>query len=111
MNFSKLFLILIESFFFIASFASIVAAFLMFSLKKKIGTGILAAGFKNIAFGTILLALGIIVDTITSYFILSYNSLLSSSIFLLKGLLFVVGAYTIVIACKKMIDNLESIVR
>lgn len=107
----RLFTILVEGFSFIAAFAAIAAAVIMYEVTKKFGSGILASGFKAISVGVLFLALGITIDAVTSYFQLSYTNIYSVSVFLLKGACFVIGTYIIVIGSKKTADKLESLIK
>jgi len=108
---TKFLTILVQGVSFVAAFAAIAAAVIMFQVTKKFGSGILASGFKSIASGVLFLALGIIIDAINSYIQLSTNSIYSASIFVIKGACFVIGTYIIVIGSKKTADKLESLTR
>ncbi len=99
--------IIVEVVSFIAAVAAIVGSVLMLEITKKFGTGILATGFKNIASGVMFIALGIIIDAITTYFMFSYDNIFSALIFLIKAICFVVGTYIIVIGTKNTADKLE----
>jgi len=57
----RFFTILIEGISFVAAFAAVAAAFIMYEVTKKFGSGILASGFKSISAGVLFLALGIII--------------------------------------------------
>lgn len=103
----RLFTILVEGIGFIAAFAALSAAVIMYQLTRKFGTGIIASGFKSIASGVLFIALGIIIDALNSYFLLATNNIYSVLIFLIKGACFVVGTYVIVIGSKKTADKLE----
>ena len=108
MDTNKLLLVIVEGGSFVAAFAGIAAGFIMANVTKKFGSGILAAGFKNISIGVILIALGIVVDTIQAY--IQLNSLpLPILLLFIKEVLFVVGTYIIVIGSKKTGDKLESL--
>jgi len=107
----KLFTILIQAISFIASFAAIAAAVIMYQVTKKFGSGILANGFKSIAAGVLFLALGIIIDALNSYFALSYNNIYSVLVFIIKGACFVIGTYIIVIGTKNTADKLENLTK
>lgn len=96
---------------FVAAFAAFAAAIIMYQVTKKFGSGILAHGFKTIGTGVLFLALGIIIDAINSYLKLSPNSMYSAAVFLIKGICFVVGTYTIVIGSKRTIDKLENLTK
>lgn len=96
---------------FIAAAAAIVAALLMLQVTKKFGTGILANGFKSIASGVLFIALGIIIDAITSSFALTSDNVFSALIFLVKAICFVTGTYIIVIASKNMADRIEALTK
>lgn len=100
---------------FIAAFAAITAGAIMFSVTKKFGTGILASGFKRISIGVLLIAAGIIIDSIQSYLLqstlLSSNQSLAVGIILLKDTLFVIGTFTIVIGSKSTGDKLENLTK
>ncbi|KKQ94735.1 MAG: hypothetical protein A3C27_00225 [Candidatus Levybacteria bacterium RIFCSPHIGHO2_02_FULL_39_36] len=107
----RFFTILIEGISFVAAFAAVAAAFIMYEVTKKFGSGILASGFKSISAGVLFLALGIIIDALNSYFLLSYNNIYSVLVFLIKGICFVVGTYIIVIGSKRTADKLESLTK
>lgn len=100
---------------FIAAFAAIAAGVLMFSVTKKFGTGILASGFKRISIGVLLIAGGIIIDSVQSYMlqstILSTNQTLTVGIILAKDTLFVLGTFIIVIGSKTTGDKLENLTK
>lgn len=103
--------ILVNGISFIAAFAAIAAAVIMYEVTKKFGSGILANGFKSIAAGVLFIALGIIIDAVNSYFQLSYNNIYAVSVFVIKGACFVVGTYIIVIGSKRTADHLESLTK
>ena len=107
----RFFTILIEGISFVAAFAAVAAAFIMYEVTKKFGSGILASGFRSISAGVLFLALGIIIDALNSYFLLSYNNIYSVLVFLIKGICFVVGTYIIVIGSKRTADKLESLTK
>lgn len=96
---------------FIAAFAAIAAAVIMYQVTKKFGSGILAHGFKTIGTGVLFLAMGIIVDALNSYLQISYSSVYSVGVFLIKGACFVIGMYIIVIGSKRTIDKLENLTK
>lgn len=108
---ARFFTILVNGVSFIAAFAAVAAAAIMFEVTKKFGSGILASGFKSISAGVLFLALGIIIDALNSYFLLSYNNIFSVLIFLIKGACFVVGTYIIVIGSKRTADRLEGLMK
>lgn len=103
--------IIVEVVSFVAAVAAVFASVIMLEVTKKFGTGILASGFKSIASGVMFIALGIIIDAITTYFMLSYDNVYSALIFLVKALCFVTGTYIIVIASKNMADKIEQTTR
>lgn len=96
---------------FVAAFAAVAAAIIMYQVTKKFGSGILAHGFQTIATGVLFLALGIIIDAVNSYFQISYSNVYSVAVFLIKGICFVVGTYIIVIGSKRTADKLESLTK
>ncbi|MDO8269369.1 MAG: hypothetical protein Q7T54_01715 [Candidatus Levybacteria bacterium] len=96
---------------FIAAFAAIAAAVIMYQVTKKFGSGIMAHGFKTIGTGVLFIALGIIIDAINSYLRLSVDNIYSVGVFLIKGGCFVIGTYTIVIGSKRTIDKLENLTK
>lgn len=96
---------------FVAAFAAIAASVIMYQVTKKFGTGILAHGFKTIGTGVLFIAVGIIVDAINSYLQISYSSVYSVGVFIIKGACFVIGTYTIVIGSKRTIDKLENLTK
>ncbi len=106
----QLLTILTQSGSFIAAFAAITAGVIMSSVAKKFKTGILASGFKTISIGVILIAIGIIIDAVSSYLQLS-SSTASVVILMTKEIFFVIGTYIIVIGSKNIGDNLESLTK
>ncbi len=109
MDTERFFSILVEAVAFIAAFAAVTAAAIMYQLTNKFGSGIIAQGFKSIASGVLFIALGIIIDAFNSYFLLATNNVYSVLVFLIKGMCFVLGTYIIVIGSKRTADKLESL--
>ena len=107
----RLLTILVEGIAFIAAFAALSGAVIMYQLTRKFGSGIIASGFKSISSGVLFIALGIIIDALNSYFLLSTNNVYSVLIFLIKGACFVAGTYIIVIGSKRTADKLESLTK
>lgn len=103
--------IIVNGISFIAAFAAIAAAVIMYQVTKKFGSGILAHGFKTIGTGVLFLALGIIIDALNSYLQIGYNNPYSVGVFLIKGSCFVIGMYIIVIGSKRTIDKLENLTK
>ena len=103
--------IIVNGISFIAAFAAIAAAVIMYQVTKKFGSGILAHGFKTIGTGVLFIAMGIIIDAINSYLQISYSSVYSVGVFVIKGSCFVIGTYTIVIGSKRTIDKLENLTK
>ncbi len=103
--------ILVNGISFIAAFAAIAAAVIMYQVTKKFGSGILAHGFKTIGTGVLFLAIGIIIDAVNSYLQISYSNVYSVGVFMIKGACFVTGTYTIVIGSKRTIDKLENLTK
>lgn len=113
---SRLITILVEAGSFISAFAAIAAGIMMASVTKKFGTGILASGFKTNSIGVFFIAIGIIIDAVSSYIQVSgYASIIPSiftiALLLAKYLFFVVGTYVIVIGSKKTGDKIESLTK
>lgn len=111
---TKLLTVLVEAGSFIAAFAAIAAGFVMASVTKKFGTGILATGFKTNSIGIFFIAGGILLDAALSYLQLSgifSNQLILTILLIIKEVLFVVGTYIIVIGSKKTGDKLESLTK
>jgi hypothetical protein len=113
---SRLIGILIEAGSFISAFAAIAAGVMMASVTQKFGTGILAAGFKTNAIGVFCIAIGIMIDSVSNYLLVSgYQSLVSSMIPIIllgiKEVFFVIGTYIIVIGSKKTGDKIESLTK
>lgn len=96
---------------FIAAFAAITASVIMYQVTKKFGSGILAHGFKTIGTGVLFVALGIIIDAINSYLQIGASNFFSVGVYVIKGVCFVVGTYTIVIGSKRTIDKLENLTK
>ena len=103
--------ILVEGIAFIAAFAAVTGAVIMYQLTRKFGSGIIASGFKSISSGILFIALGIIIDALNSYFLLAANNAYSVLIFLIKGACFVIGTYIIVIGSKRTADRLECLTK
>ncbi len=113
-DYQKLLTILIEAGALISSFAAVVAAVIMFKVTKRFGTGIIASGFKNIAFGVFFIAIGILLDAFESYMQISGFSQVEQYITIIIGakfFFFVIGTYIIVIGSKRTGDKLESITK
>ena len=108
---ARFFTILVEGTSFVAAFAAVAAAGIMYQVTKKFGSGILASGFKSISAGVLFLALGITINAISSYFLLSYNNIYSALVFLIQGICFVTGTYIIVIGSKNTADKLENLTK
>ncbi len=111
LDIERFFTILVEGISFIAAFAAIAAAVIMYQVTRKFGSGIIASGFKSISAGILFLALGISIDAVNSYFLLSTNNVYSALVFAIKGACFVVGTYIIVIGSKRTADRLESLTK
>lgn len=109
--FDNFFFILIQSISFISVFAGIAATIMMLKINKKFGTGILASGFKTVALGIGLVAMGIIFDAFQVYLQTLFNLNYSPIFIIIKELLFLIGSYTIVVGTKKTGDKLESLIR
>lgn len=112
----KLLTIIVGAGSFIAAFAAIAAGAVMAGVTKKFGTGILASGFKTNSWGVFFIALGIIIDAVNSYLLVSDLSTLLPQVAMIALLLakeacFVVGTYIIVIGSKKTGDKLESLMK
>ncbi len=103
--------IIVNGISFIAAFAAIAAAVIMYQVTKKFGSGILAHGFKAIGTGVLFIAMGIIIDAVNSYLQISYSSVYSVGVFIIKGSCFVIGTYIIVIGSKRTIDKLENLTK
>lgn len=113
-DYQKLLTILIEAGALISSFAAVVAAVIMFRVRKHFGTGIIANGFRNIALGVFFIALGILLDALESYVQISAFSQIQQYLTLIIGakfFFFVIGTYIIVIGSKRTGDKLESITK
>jgi len=95
---------------FIAAAAAILAGVLMANVTKKFGTGILAYGFKTISFGIFVIAAGIVVDAITSFYQID-NDIVFVLVVFLKYALLVAGTYIIVNGSKRTGDKLESLTK
>ena len=109
---TELLTIIVQGISFIAAFAALTAAVIMYQVTKKFGSGILAHGFKNIAAGVLFLALGIVIDGVSSYFQISvHDNIFSTAIWAIKGICFVVGTYIIVIGSKRTADRLENLTK
>jgi len=110
-NAERLFTILVGGGALISVLAGIAAAIIMFQVKNKFGTGVLAVGFKYISFGVLFIAFGILIDSVQSYMQLSGNLPVGFALLLAKDACFVIGTYIIVIGSKKTGDKLESLTK
>ena len=105
------FTILVEGAAFTAAAAGVVAAMVMYQITQKFGSGILAYGFKVIAAGVLFLSLGMIIDALLSYFVITSNNIYSALVFIIKAACFVAGTYIIVIGTKKTAYRLEKLTK
>lgn len=111
---ARLLTVIVEGGSFMAAFAAIAAGFVMASITKKFGSGILASGFKTNAAGIFFLAAAILLDAVNSYLQLSgifSSQLITTVLLVVKELLFVIGTYIIVIGSKKTGDKLASLTK
>jgi hypothetical protein len=109
MDLLKLVPVLIQAASFIAAISAVTAAVIMFRFVRKFETGILALGFKTIGVGSIILAVGIIVDSIEIYIQTIENPSTLSLLLIVRQIFFVLGAYIIVIGSKNMGDKLAEL--
>lgn len=105
-DYTKLLPVLIEAASFISAFAAIAAAIIMAKFIRKFVSGILATGFRTIGIGIFIVALAIIIDAVELY-IQALNNPGLSVLLIIRQILFVLGAYIIVIGSKSMGDKLE----
>ncbi len=89
---------------FFAAFVGLLAAFIMFEVTKKFGSGILASGFKRISIGVAMIGLAMVLDAI-----LLFVQLQMAIIPLLKVIFLIAGTYIIVDGTKSTADKLESL--
>lgn len=108
---SPSFALLIEGFLFVSAFAALTAAIIMYQVKEKSGVGILSRGFRSIARGVFFIALGIITDALISYSQISGVTVVFLASHVLKGVLFVIGTYIIVIGSKRTVERLEALMK
>lgn len=101
MNNAVLIPILIEAASFVSAFAAIAAAIILARFIKKSVAGGVAAGFKTIAIGIFILALGITVDAINTYLQLQSPGA-SNILLIIRQVFFIIGAYIILIGSKNM---------
>lgn len=102
---SELVNVLVQLGAFIAAFAGVAGAAVMFSITKKFGLGILASSFRTTSLGVVFLAAAFIVDALSFY--LQIQQLPAVS--LLRELLLILGTYTIVVGAKSTADKLEKL--
>lgn len=93
---------------FIATFAAIAAMIIMFKASRKFKTGLLSVGFKAITIGIVFIAIGNMLD-ILAFSIFGVNTPITTTLIIIKQILFVCGTYAIVIGSKKTGDKLESL--
>src|SRR5579864_1145230 len=106
--------VIVEAGSLISAFAAIAAGFVMSSVTKKFGTGILASGFKTNTVGVFFIALGIIFDAVISYIQVSniiLDPVWTLCLLFTKEACFVLGTYVIVIGSKNTGDKIERILK
>lgn len=108
----KLLETILQSGSFIAAFASIAAGVMMIGVTKKFSSGVLASGFRIIAIGVFFVALGIIIDGLSSFLLFekAYPSLTTIILFG-KDIILVTGTFIVVIGTKKTVDTLSSLTK
>ncbi|MBI4039209.1 hypothetical protein HY388_00065 [Candidatus Daviesbacteria bacterium] len=89
---------------FLSAFAGIVAALVMFQVTKKFGTGLVASGYRYIAFGVLFIGVAMVIDAISLVL-----GLQGDYISLFKAILLAIGTYIIVIGTKNTADRLEKL--
>lgn len=108
---ASLLTILVQGMSFVASIAAIVASVIMYQVVKKFGKGIMAEGFRYIMTGILFIAFAIVIDAFQSYLGFSTQNLYSQFVFVIKGICFVIGTYTIVIGSKRTVEKLEALTK
>lgn len=108
MNTPELLTLATQAGYFISAFAAISAAIIMTTVTKKLGGGVLAAGFRIMSIGIGAIAAGIIVDALANYIGFLKNGDWVS-LTMIKEMLFVIGTYSIVIGSKRIVDQLKSL--
>lgn len=94
---------------FVAFFAALAGALIMYRVTQKFRGGILASGFKSIMIGILFISGGILIDAVTTDYWGIWSGAVGTGLMILKGVLFVIGTYVIVIGSKRMADRLESV--
>lgn len=107
MDFARLLTIITQAGIFIAAFAGVAASFVMFSITKKFGLGILATGFKTISLGVIFIAAALVIDAFNFYLQVQNIALIT----LIKEFFLILGTYIIVVGAKKTADKLENLTK
>jgi hypothetical protein len=108
---ASLLTILVQGMSFIAAIAAIVASVIMYEVVKKFGKGILAEGFRYIMAGILFIAFAIVVDALQTYLGFANQNIYSQLTFVIKGISFVIGTYTIVIGSKRTVEKLEALTK
>lgn len=107
MDINRLLTLITQAGTFVAAFAGIAAAVLMFSVTRKFGLGVLASSFKSISWGVLLIAAALVLDALAFYLQIGGDSLIT----LAKAVFLVIGTYIIVISAKNTADKLESLTK
>ena len=94
----------------VAAIALIIASILMASIRKKFGSGILAAGFRTISIGVFCIAAGISIAAVRNTLQLN-DQLISAALTILKYILIVSGTFIIVTGSKNTGDKMESLTK
>lgn len=94
----------IETGAFLSASAGIAAAIIIFTLRKKFGTGIVASGFGYTAWGVAVIGAGLILEGLQQFIQIKIIGLT-----LIKEILLLVGTYIIVIGTKLTADRLENL--
>lgn len=89
---------------FLSAFAGIVAALVMLQVTRKFGTGLVASGYRYIAFGVLFIGIAMVIDAISLVL-----GLQGDLIPLVRTMLLAIGTYVIVIGTKNTADRLEKL--
>ena len=94
----------------IAAVAAVIASILMVSIRRKFGSGILAAGFRTIAIGIFCIAAGICIAALRNALQMT-DPLITAVLTIIKYLLLVTGTFIIVTGSKNTGDKMESLTK
>ena len=93
----------------LAAITAVIASVMMVSIRRKFGTGMLAAGFRTIATGVFCITAGICIEAVS--ILLQLHDPIGPVLTLVHYALLAIGIYVIVSGSKNTGDRLESMTK